>query len=115
MTRFLIDESVGQRLVKLLREQGHDVASIIESMPGASDARVLSKAVNERRLLVTNDKDFGELVYRRKLKHSGIILLRLTEAAPEAIVRLLGSLTQRHGERLSSSFTVVTEDRVKFR
>lgn len=115
MASFLIDESLGQRLVKLLREQGHEVASVIESMPGASDTQVLSKAVNERRLLVTNDKDFGELVYRRKLKHSGIILLRLEEETPDAIVRLLDSLIEGHGERLTSSFTVVTEDRVKFR
>jgi len=76
--KFLLDESSEHRLAAFLREQGHDVKSIAHDYPKAlSDTEVLELAGREARILITNDKDFGELVFKRGLRHHGVILLRL--------------------------------------
>jgi len=75
--RFIVDESAGVFVASYLRGEGHDVLAVAEIMSQAADEDVLSKAMGEGRILVTNDKDFGELVFRGRRKHSGIVLLRL--------------------------------------
>ena len=64
---FVADESCAKPVVLALREAGHDVVSIGEVAPGATDQQVLERALNERRVLITEDRDFGELVYARGL------------------------------------------------
>jgi len=64
--KFLVDECCDIRLVSSLREDGHDVLYVLERKPGVSDNEVLIQAYNEERILVTEDKDFGDLVYRLK-------------------------------------------------
>ena len=63
----MADESCAKPVVLALREAGHDVVSIGEVAPGATDQQVLERALNERRVLITEDRDFGELVYARGL------------------------------------------------
>ena len=80
--RFLADENVALRTVDALRHLGHDVAWIRTAAPGSTDAEVLARAGAERRVLLTADKDFGELAFRWALPaESGIILLRLRGSA----------------------------------
>ena len=62
--RFLVDVSVGVDVTSFLREREHDVVSVREIDPRASDAHILSTAVTENRIVITMDKDFGELVHR---------------------------------------------------
>lgn len=113
--RFLLDESVDARLASTLRELGHDVALVASDYrPGMKDLEVLGTARREGRILITNDRDFGELVVRRGLAHSGLILMRLesnTLAAKEAALR---SVLQDHSALLSQ-FLVVTERGVRAR
>jgi predicted nuclease of predicted toxin-antitoxin system len=59
--RFLVDECVDERIVKRLRSAGHDVASARDDLQGAADATLLDAARSERRIMVTEDKDFGRL------------------------------------------------------
>jgi len=75
--RFLADECCDTGLVASLREDGHDVLYVLERKPGVSDDEVLLEAYNEERIMVTEDKDFGELVYRLKKPSKGIILIRM--------------------------------------
>ena len=76
--KFLLHESSEHRLAAFLQEQGHDVKSIAHDYPNAlSDTEVLELAGRDARILITNDKDFGELVFKRGLRHHGVILLRL--------------------------------------
>ena len=75
--RWLVDECVDAGLVARLRASGHDVVYMAEVLPAASDADVLARAQGETRLLLTEDKDFGDLVFRRGRKVPGIVLLRL--------------------------------------
>lgn len=81
--KFLADECFDARLSDARREEGHDVFLVREVMSGARDATVLTWAYAEERILLTEDTDFGELVYRLKCPAHGVILLRL-ELAPVA-------------------------------
>ncbi|MDD5734852.1 MAG: DUF5615 family PIN-like protein, partial [Methanothrix soehngenii] len=74
--RFLVDECVGPSVVRWLRENNHDASSAYEDCRGWEDERILEKACTEGRIVVTMDKDFGDMIFRMKLPHRGIILLR---------------------------------------
>ena len=71
--RFLADENVSRLVVERLRAAGFDVASVRETRPGASDKDVIDEADSDGRVLVTEDRDFGELVVRQQLKTLGVI------------------------------------------
>src|SRR6516165_3389021 len=75
--RWLADECVDAALVSQLRDAGQDILYVAEVASGATDAEVLRRARNDSRLLLTEDKDFGELLFRLKLAVSGLVLLRL--------------------------------------
>jgi len=62
-----------------LREQGHEVFSVYEEARGIDDEEVIQKAFTENWILITNDKDFGEKVYREQHPHKGVVLLRLED------------------------------------
>ena len=79
--RFLADESCDGALVRAMREAGHDVTSVRDTMRGATDRSVLDAALNEQRLLLTEDKDFGELVFAQGASALGVLLLRYPAAA----------------------------------
>jgi predicted nuclease of predicted toxin-antitoxin system len=69
---FLADENVSRLVIERLRAPGFDVASVRETMPGASDKDVLDEAASDDRVLVTEDRDFGEPVIRQRLKARGV-------------------------------------------
>lgn len=76
--RFLLDENVEQRVAAFLRGEGHDVTAIASDYPASlTDSAVLNLAHTERRILVTNDRDFGELIFKQRLSHCGVIYFRL--------------------------------------
>src|SRR2546425_12668591 len=105
--KFLLDESAEYRLVAFLQAQGHDVTAVAHEYPNAlTDREVLSIALNERRVLITNDADFGELVFREGLPHAGIILFRLPPGDTDAKIRRFGRLLATHSGRLTN-FVVV--------
>jgi len=73
-----------------LRRLGHDVISIQEIFPSLDDPPILDIAGNENRILITNDKDFGELIYRSRLPHAGVLLFRLQETSGRSISSVEG-------------------------
>lgn len=113
--RFLADECCDAGLVEGLRLAGHDVLYAIEAMPGAGDAAVLERAHGEGRLLLTEDKDFGELVVRLQRPVRGVILLRFAVREEALKAPRLLELIGRHGERLPGAFVVLEADRVRRR
>lgn len=78
--RFFADENLPASILQWLREVSHDVASASEVKSGEADEHWLSLANAEQRLIVTSDKDFGELIYREGLSSFGVILLRMDES-----------------------------------
>lgn len=113
--RFLANENVEQPIVDSLRAAGHDVASVGEVAPGAHDDEVLRLATAESRLLLTNDKDFGELVCRRGAAAVGVVLLRLaTQDGLEKAARLAEILPSIE-QRLLGRFATISEECVRLR
>ena len=112
--RFLVDECTGPAVARWLRQQNHDVFSVYEQARGMEDDRIIQKAFAENWILITNDKDFGEKVYREQRPHRGIILLRLEDERTDSKIGALRSLLRDYDERIPESFVVVTETRIRF-
>ena len=113
MLRFLADESCDFAAVRALRAEGFDVLAVAETIPGAEDDRVIEYALREGRLLLTEDKDFGQLVYAAGHTACGIILIRYTVAARPTLGSRIVALVRDHGQRLPGSFVVLQPDRIR--
>jgi predicted nuclease of predicted toxin-antitoxin system len=113
--QFIVDESAGSAVVEYLRIAGHDVLAVSEAMPQADDQDILARARSERRILITNDKDFGDLVFRSGQSHHGVVLLRLHDESPANRVRVMKGLLEQYADRLADHFTVATEAAVRIR
>jgi len=111
--RFLVDECVGPGVAHWLREQAYDVSCVYEQSRGISDGEVLKLSVQQDRILITNDKDFGEMIYREQRPHKGIILLRITDPRLDATINALRRLLTNHAPRLANAFVVVTETAIR--
>lgn len=109
----MADESCAAPVIQALRAVGHDVVVIAEVEKGATDERVMERAFESGRVLVTEDHDFGELVYSRRRPTAGVLLVkfhnRARRAKPAAVVEAVGKL----GLRLQSGFAVVEPGRVR--
>lgn len=112
--RFLVDECTGPAVAGWLREQDHDVFSVFERARGMDDDEVIDKAFAESRILITNDKDFGEKIYRERRPHWGVVLLRLNDERALNKINVMQRLLENHADRLASQFVVVTETTVRF-
>lgn len=111
--KFLIDESVEYGIVKFLRENNFDVLAVAEDFFSASDVNVLSIAEKKKRILITNDKDFGELVFKERKGSHGVILIRMPfNTTEEKIVKLDQALKPK-ATQLIKLFTVITEKRTR--
>jgi predicted nuclease of predicted toxin-antitoxin system len=103
----LADESVDRQIVDRLRQEGHAVRYIAEVEPGISDDRVLDLANQEADVLLTADKDFGELVFRRGRLTFGILLIRLAGLSPTRKADVVASSVGEHGPELLGAFAVL--------
>ena len=111
--RFLVDECTGPSVASWLREQGHEVFSVFEQARGMDDGEIAEKAYAENLVLITNDKDFGEKIYRDMKSHRGIVLLRLDNERASNKIAILRRLLENYADRLPGNFVVVTEQRVR--
>lgn len=112
--KFLVDECTGPAVAKWLRSEGYEVFSVFDEARGTSDREILTKAYTENWILVTNDKDFGEMVHREKRPHHGIIFLRLHNQRSAIKIDALRRLLNTYAAQLTESFVVVTETLVRF-
>ena len=107
--RFLVDEAVSRSVTRYLRSEDHDVLAAVETTPRAVDQDLLGWAEEEDRIVITTDKDFGELVFRSGQTHRGVILLRLKDEGAANQVRMLSVALSLHADSLPGRFTVVSE------
>lgn len=113
--RIMADENFPRPALEALRRAGWDVFSIIEECPGVSDEDVAALCEDQQRILMTFDKDFGELVYRRRLPAgSGVVLSRITPDSPEEAADVALALVESQPD-LRGSFCVVSRDRIRVR
>jgi predicted nuclease of predicted toxin-antitoxin system len=110
--RFIVDECTGPVVSRWLQEQ-HDVVSVYEEARGLDDDGVLHKAVASNRILITSDKDFGEMIFHEKKVHKGIILLRLDDERAGNKIKVLKQLLEHYADQLENNFVVVTESTVR--
>jgi predicted nuclease of predicted toxin-antitoxin system len=113
--RWLIDECVDAALVLQLRESGHDVSYMSDVAPRATDLEVMRRAYSETRLLLTEDKDFGDLVFRQARPIPGLVLLRIDSTRRLLKGTRLQAAIDRFGERLLGRYTVIEDARFRSR
>jgi predicted nuclease of predicted toxin-antitoxin system len=112
---FVADENVDQPVVARLRAAGHIVLAVVEMEPSVSDEVVLDIANERGMVLLTGDKDFGELVYRDRRYAFGIVLIRLAGLAATAKAEMVASVVEEHADRLAHTFTVISLNNVRIR
>jgi len=113
--RLIADENVTGTVIETLRHRGHDVLAVKESLRSQPDEAILARAQAEQRILITHDKDFGELAYRTRLPASGgVILFRLSGSSSSVdntrMTQVLESRTDWAGH-----FSVITDDKIRMR
>ena len=111
--RFIVDECTGTKVAEWLRAEGHEAFSIYDECRGLDDDSIIDKAFTENWILITNDKDFGELVFRERRLHHGVIFLRLSDERSANKIEILRHLLKNHSERLAEHFVTVTEKAVR--
>lgn len=112
--RFLVDECTGPHVAKWLISEGYEVFSVYDEARGMEDSDVLQKALSENWILITNDKDFGELVFRERRLHNGIVFLRLDDERSVEKIDVIRRLLKSHSNKLVDRFVIVTRTTVRF-
>lgn len=113
--RLLCDEGVDRPIVDALRRAGQEVSYVAELSPGIDDDEVLARAAEEQAVLVTVDKDFGELVYRQGRIHHGVLLIRLHGLAASDKAQIVVGAVADHGAELPGAFAVIDRNRIRIR
>lgn len=113
--RFLADESCDFAVVRALRAEGYDVLAVSEVMQRTDDRELIEQASRERRILLTEDKDFGWLVYVSHTDSAGVILIRFPGNARQTLVDAFMDLVCTQGQKLSGAFVVVQPGHTRIR
>lgn len=113
--RWLADECVAAGLVAALRAAGQNVTYVAELHPGISDSDILDLALREQRLLLTEDKDFGEMVFRRGNLAPGLVFVRIDAAKNQLKWPRLHLAINKFGMELLGRYTVIEETRFRSR
>jgi len=113
---FLANENFPLMSIRLLRNTGHNVVSVAEETPGAKDETVLKRAHAENRIILTFDRDYGELIYRYKLfAPDGIVYFRFDPSTPEEPAKILLNILDKDKILISGKFTVIERNRLRQR
>lgn len=113
--KLLFDVGVSKKAELYFREKGFDVLSIRELNPSMSDQDILNLAVKELRLVITMDKDFGELVFNSKMLHSGVLLLRMEDAGWGKKINVLAEIFKNFSEEIKGNFSVYQDNKLRIR
>jgi predicted nuclease of predicted toxin-antitoxin system len=109
----LADESCDFSVVRALRAAGHDVKAVVETYRGATDEVVIKVAISEQRILLTEDKDFGQLVHAAVGQGGGVVFVRFPVSARTGLAATVVELFSQHGAELIGAFAVVQPGRVR--
>ena len=113
--KVIVDAGVGTVVERLLQHLGHDVLSVRSLDPAMPDIEILERAAAENRLVVTMDKDFGELVYSQSREHAGVLLLRLGSATGGQKARIVHDIFEQYGSVLLGGFSVYQDGNLRIR
>lgn len=113
--RFLVDVGVGKKTEKWLQEHGYDTQTVRDINPRMSDREILQLAASEARIVVTMDKDFGELVHNSDLPHRGVLLLRLEEAPSDKRAKIVEKILTQYSDKILNRFSVYKDGKLRIR
>jgi predicted nuclease of predicted toxin-antitoxin system len=111
--QFLADESCDFAVVRALRGAGYDVTAVAETTSSSEDAEVMRQARDEGRILITEDKDFGQLVFAAGAPSPGVILIRFPSKNRTALARTVLAAIREKGNAFGGRFVVVQPGRVR--
>ncbi len=113
--KFLVDVGVGKKVEEYLLEKRYDtkaVRSLDHRMP---DQEIIRLAALEKRIVITMDKDFGELVYHSGMEHCGILLLRLEDATGSEKQQVIAKILAKYANNMKNNFCVYQNQKFRFR
>lgn len=109
------DESVDFGIVTILRQKGFKIISIVEQYSGIKDEDVIKISKENNCLLITEDKDFGELTYRLKLQHKGILLIRLSDLTRIKRIEFAAKMIEKYFDKTTNAFSVLTKSGIRIK
>ena len=113
--KFLVDAGVGKKVEKWLSDNHYNVKSVRDIYLKAKDSEILHLAVAESRMVITMDKDFGELVYNSGKAHSGVLILRLEDANGDQKVEIVKKILNEFGDKIQNKFCVFQYGRLRIK
>ena len=112
---FFADESLDRQIIIRLRQDGHVVFDVTEMDPGISDDKVLSMAKESKAILLTADRDFGDLVFHQGRLTEGIILIRLSGLTSTKKAEIVSTIISQHAKEIQQAFSVITPGSIRIR
>jgi len=112
---FLADESVDRQIVERLRLEGHSVSYVVDTEVGLSNGDVFEMANQKDAVLLTADKDFGELVFHQRLINQGVVLIRLAGLSPTRKAGIVAAAIRNHLSELPQAFSVISHGAIRIR
>ena len=113
--RFLADENLEYPVITFLKDNNLDIVAVRDIMKGATDTEIIEYAFNNRLLIITSDKDFGELTFRLQRPNFGIILLRLSETDISEKAKILLAAIKTLDDEAFNKFIVIDKFKIRFR
>ncbi|MBV9961876.1 MAG: DUF5615 family PIN-like protein [Parafilimonas sp.] len=113
--KIIADESLNFVFVSLLRESGFEIFSIAEKRSAEADENILEMSLQPPAIIITEDKDFGELIFKHKKEFSAVILLRYNVGEEKVVSTSLLSLLKNHLQELHKSFVTISVNRIRIR
>jgi len=113
--KFLVDVGVGRQVERYLQTQGYDTKTVRAIDCRMSDQDIIRFAVLENRMVITMDKDFGELVYHSGMEHSGILLLRLEDATGSEKVQVMAEILAKYSLQIPHKFCVFQNGKLRIK
>jgi len=111
----VLDESIDRSIAEALKNAGFEVLYVLEMERGIKDEEVLEIANSNNALLLTSDKDFGDLVFRRKMIFTGVVLFRIFGISNQEKGELAVRIIKTHGNEFYNAFTVITPKTIRIR
>ena len=112
--KFIADVNIEKPIVDYLLENGYNVKWVADYDCKMNDEGLIKIANTEKRIIITNDKDFGELIFLQKKVSIGVILLRVKGQISQEKVKLIGKLLRDYSNKLLNHFVVITKKRIRF-
>ncbi len=113
--KFIVDMGVSKKVEDWLSTNDYDIKAIRDIDPRMKDRDILKLAVTEKRMVISMDKDFGELVFNSGLDHSGVLLLRLEDAKSDEKVKTIQEILLKYEDKLRNNFCVYQQGRLRIR